>query len=187
VDEYEAVARRTWRRTAVIAVVGLIVGGAVGWVIGHEDSPLRGAITTVSLALSFGGLAGAVSILVTSVGISTKMRAPMRGLPRPDRRTIGRAINTSTPIEPVGSELGWRAFEQARLLAVYQPLALGQFLLLYLGIIGQQLPQLVRDDPSSVWISRILCSLLVVVAVVMTPVLVRGSRRARRYVKLASA
>ncbi|GAA1494950.1 hypothetical protein [Curtobacterium herbarum] len=186
-DEREAIARRTWRRTAVIAVVGLIVGGFVGWVIGHDDSPLLGALTTVGFALSFGGFAGAVSIVVSSIGISTKVRAPMQGLPRPDRRTIGRAIKTSAPIEPVGSKLGSRAVEQARVMAVYQPLALGQFLLLYLGLIGQQLPHLVRDDPSSVWISRTLCSLLVVVAVVTTPVLMRSSRRARRYVRLASA
>jgi hypothetical protein len=183
-DEYEGVARRTWRRTAVIVAVGLLVGGVAGWLVGHGGSTLSTVLTTIGFAFSLGGLAGTFSVMATSFGIARKLRAPMQGLPRSDRRTIGRAITTSTPIEPVGSELGWRAFEQARLLAVYQPLALGQFLLLYLGIIGPQLPQLINDEA---FVSRLLCALLVVTAVVMTPVLVRSTRRARQYVRAASA
>jgi hypothetical protein len=182
-DEYEGVARRTWRRTAFIVAVGLLAGGFAGWLVGHGGSTLATVLSTLGFALSLGGLAGAFSVMATSFGIARKMRAPMQDLPRSARRSIGRAITTSTPIKPVGSELSRRAFEQARLLAVYQPLTLGQFLLLYLGIIGPQLPQLINDDA---FISRFLCALLVVTAVVITPVLVRSTRRARHYVRLAS-
>ncbi|PYY34998.1 hypothetical protein [Curtobacterium sp. MCPF17_046] len=186
-DEYQGVARRTWRRTAVIVAVGLIVGGVFGWLVSHGESLVTTVFTTTGFAFSLGGIAGAFSVMATSFRIAMKMQAPMQGLPRPERQMIGRAIKTGVPVEPAGSELGWRAFDQARLMAVYQPLALGQFLLLYLGILGPQLPQLMGDEMFSVWLSRVLCSLLVVAAVVVTPMLVRSSRRARRYVEVASA
>ncbi|PZE80224.1 hypothetical protein [Curtobacterium sp. MCBD17_032] len=186
-DEYGRITRRTWRRTVVIAVVGLIVGGVAGWLVGHDAPASPTVLATLGPAFALGGLAGGISIIVTSLGISMRMRARMQGLPASARRTVTQAIKTGTPIEPAGSELGWRAFDQARLMAAYHPLAFGQFLLLSLGIVGPQLSLLVREEVFSAWLSRITCSVLVVAAVVLTPLLVRSSRRARRYVLLASA
>ncbi|MCS6575631.1 hypothetical protein NYS52_13930 [Curtobacterium flaccumfaciens pv. flaccumfaciens] len=97
------------------------------------------------------------------------------------------AIGASgTPIEPADSDLARRAFDLARLRAAYQPVALGQFLLLSAGIAGPQIPNLFDDNSFMAGFSRIICVALLVVAAAMSPVILRQTRAARRYVQAAT-
>ncbi|MBT1677021.1 hypothetical protein [Curtobacterium aurantiacum] len=183
----EVIARRAWRRTAWIILAGAVAGAIIG-VLLERVSPGRGwPLLIVGCTAAVGGLSGAFSLLATSLRLSPQMQAPLAGLSRSGRKTLSQAIAKQTPIEPVDSDLARRAFDLARLRAVYQPIALGQFLLLYLGIAGPQLPNLVEDDPFSAVFSRIFCSALLVAAVVFTPLLLRQSRNAGRYVQAAAA
>jgi hypothetical protein len=114
------------------------------------------------------------------------MQAPIDGLSRFGRKTLAQAIASGTPIEPADSDLARRAFDLARLRAAYQPVALGQFLLLSAGIAGPQIPNLFDDNSFMAGFSRIICVALLVVAAAMSPVILRQTRAARRYVQAAT-
>ncbi|MDT0234453.1 hypothetical protein [Curtobacterium sp. BRB10] len=182
----EAIARRAWRRTAWIILAGAVAGAIIG-VLLERVSPGPGwPLVIVGCTAAVGGLSGAFSLLATSLRLSPQMQAPLAGLSRFGRKTLSQAIAKQAPIEPADSDLARRAFDLARLRAVSQPIALGQFLLLYLGIAGPQLPNLVDDDPFSAVFSRILCGALLVAAVVFTPLFLHQSRNCRRYVQAAT-
>ena len=61
------------------------------------------------------------------------------------------------------------------------PVNLGQFLLLYAGIAGTQVPNLVRDDVWNPVFPRVFVAALMVVAIALSVVLGRQIRGARRY------
>ncbi|WP_412168991.1 hypothetical protein ACLUS2_002045 [Curtobacterium flaccumfaciens pv. flaccumfaciens] len=186
----EVIARRAWRRTAWIilagGIVGLMVGVVVVILLGDARRGPGWPIVVIGCTVAAGGLAGAFSLVATTLRLTPQMQAPLAGLSRFGRKTLSQAIAKQAPIEPADSDLARRAFDLARFRAVYQPIALGQFLLLYLGIAGPQLPNLVDDDPFSAVVSRILCSALLVVAVALSPVILRRIRAARRYVQAAT-
>ncbi|WP_267446050.1 hypothetical protein, partial [Curtobacterium sp. GC_Cur_2] len=79
-----------------------------------------------------------------------------------------------------------RAFDWAHGAAVALPVSPGQFLLLYAGIAGPQLPNVIRDDTWNPGVPRVLIVALVVVAIVFSLVLGRQIRGARRYLAATS-
>ncbi|MCS0646677.1 hypothetical protein [Curtobacterium flaccumfaciens] len=186
----ETIARRAWRRTAWIilagGIVGLMVGVVVVILLGDARRGPGWPIVVVGCTVAVGGLAGAFSLVATTLRLTPQMQAPLEGLSRFGRKTLAQAIAKQAPIEPADSDLARRAVDIARLRAAYQPIALGQFLLLCLGIVGPQLPNLVGDDPFSAVFSRILCGTLLVAAVVFTPLFLHQSRSCRRYVQAAT-
>jgi hypothetical protein len=142
-------------------------------------------LTVVGFAAAVGGLARAFSLVVTTTRLSSLMSASLDGPPPEARRRITRAVRSGVPLDDsAGQELQRRAYDQARKTAVYQPLALAQFLLLYVGIVGPQDPQRGSDTSGGVW-SRLICSVLLLRAAVLTPMLLRRARNARRYMSAA--
>ncbi|PZE34169.1 hypothetical protein DEJ21_13710 [Curtobacterium sp. MCSS17_006] len=182
----EAVASRAWRRTAVIVTIGVVLGAVGGSLFARQDSALETTLAIVGIAAGVGGLLGTFSMLTTTLRRSSDMQAPIDGLSRFGRETLAQAIASGTPIEPADSDLARRAFDLARLRAAYQPVALGQFLLLYVGIAGPQIPNLFDDNSFVAGLSRIICGALLVVAAAMSPVILRQTRAARRYVQAAT-
>lgn len=182
----EAVARRAWRRTAVIVAVGVVLGAIGGSLFARQDSALETTLAIVGIAAGVGGILGTLSMIATTLRRSSDMQAPIDGLSRFGRKTLARAIASGTPIEPADSDLARRAFDLARLRAAYQPVALGQFLLLSAGIAGPQIPNLFDDNSFMAGFSRIICVALLVVAAAMSPVILRQTRAARRYVQAAT-
>ncbi|PZE64202.1 MULTISPECIES: hypothetical protein [unclassified Curtobacterium] len=181
----EAIARRAWRRTAVIVTIGVVLGAVGGSLFARQDSTVETTLAIVGIAAGVGGLLGTLSMLTTTLRRSSDMQAPIDGLSRFGRKTLAQAIASGTPLEPTDSDLARRAFALARLRAAYQPVALGQFLLLYVGIAGPQIPNLFDDNSFVAGLSRIICGALLVVAAAMSPVILRQTRAARRYVQAA--
>ncbi|MBF4615825.1 hypothetical protein [Curtobacterium sp. VKM Ac-1376] len=182
----EAVARRAWRRTTAVATSGVVLGAVGGSLFARQDSAIETTLAIVGITAGVGGLLGALSMIATTLRRSSDMQAPIDGLSRFGRKTLAQAIASGTPIEPTDSDLARRAFDLARLRAAYQPVALGQFLLLYMGIAGPQIPKLLDDNSFVAGFSRILCGALLVVAAAMSPLIVRQTRAARRYVQAAT-
>lgn len=186
----ETIARRAWRRTAWIilagGIVGLMVGVVVVILLGDARRGPGWPIVVIGCTVAAGGLAGAFSLVATTLRLTPQMQAPLEGLSRFGRKTLAQAIASGTPIEPADSDLARRAVDLARLRAAYQPVALGQFLLLYVGIAGPQIPNLFDDDSFVAGLSRIICGALLVVAAAMSPVILRQTRAARRYVQAAT-
>jgi len=185
-DTPETIARRAWRRTVWVALAGAVVGAVFGVVLERVGAGPGRLLVIVGCTAAVGGLSGAFSLLATSLRLSPQMQAPLAGLSRFGRKTLSQAIAKQAPIEPADSDLARRAFDLARLRASYQPIALGQFLLLCLGLVGPQLPNLTDDAPFTAGFSRGLCGALLVAAVAFTPLLLRQSRAARRYVQAAT-
>ncbi|ROS62838.1 hypothetical protein EDF42_2535 [Curtobacterium sp. PhB172] len=184
--DLELTARRAWRRTTLLALIGAVVGAAIGWLLATTESGAVAVLTVVGFGASVGGLTGTFSILATTIGMSTAMQATTAGLSPAGKRMVTQAIKTGSPIQPPESDLALRAREHARLLSTYQPLALAQFLLLYVGIAGIQVPRLADDDVFGSAFSRFLCAALLITALVMTPILLRAVRRSRRYLRAAT-
>ncbi|WP_181435609.1 hypothetical protein [Curtobacterium sp. MCPF17_051] len=182
----EAIAGRAWRRTVWIALGGAVVGAIFGVVLERVGAGPGRLLMVVGCTAAVGGLAGAFSLIATILRMTPQLQAPLAGLSRSGRKTVSQAIAKRAPIEPANSDLARRAFDLARLRAVSQPIALGQFLLLYLGIAGPQLPNLVDDDPFIAGFSRVLCGALLLAAVAFTPLLLRQTRAARRYLQAAT-
>ncbi|UXN21998.1 hypothetical protein N8D77_00125 [Curtobacterium flaccumfaciens] len=182
-DTPKTIARRAWRRTVWVALAGAVVGAVFGVVLERVGAGPGRLLVIVGSTAGVGGLSGAFSLLATSLRLSPQMQAPLQGLSRFGRKALAQAIAKQAPIEPADSDLARRAFGLARLRAAYQPIALGQFLLLCLGLVGPQLPNLVGDDPFSAVFSRILCGALLVAAIVFTPLFLHQSRSCRRYVR----
>lgn len=182
----EAVAGRAWRRTAVIVAVGVVLGAIGGSLFARQDSALETTLAILGIAAGVGGILGTLSMIATTLRRSSDMQAPIDGLSRFGRKTLAQAIASGTPIEPADSDLARRAFDLARLRAAYQPVALGQFLLLSAGIAGPQIPNLFDDNSFMAGFSRIICVALLVVAAAMSPVILRQTRAARRYVQAAT-
>ncbi len=182
----EAVARRAWRRTAVIVAIGVVLGAIGGSLFARQDSALETTLAILGIAAGVGGILGTLSMIATTLRRSSDMQAPIDGLSRFGRKTLAQAIASGTPIEPADSDLARRAFDLARLRAAYQPVALGQFLLLSAGIAGPQIPNLFDDNSFMAGFSRIICVALLVVAAAMSPVILRQTRAARRYVQAAT-
>ena len=182
----KAVAGRAWRRTAVIVAVGVVLGAIGGSLFARQDSALETTLAILGIAAGVGGILGTLSMIATTLRRSSDMQAPIDGLSRFGRKTLAQAIASGTPIEPADSDLARRAFDLARLRAAYQPVALGQFLLLSAGIAGPQIPNLFDDNTFMAGFSRIICVALLVVAAAMSPVILRQTRAARRYVQAAT-
>jgi len=182
----EAIARRAWRRTVWIALAGAVVGAIFGVVLERVGAGPGRLLVVVGCTAAVGGLAGAFSMIATTLRLTPQLQAPLGGLSRSARKTVSQAIAEQAPIEPAASDLARRAFDLARLRAISQPIALGQFLLLYLGIAGPQLPNLTDDDPFTAGFSRVLCGALLLAAVAFTPLLLRQTRAARRYIQAAT-
>ena len=114
------------------------------------------------------------------------MQTTTAGLSPAGKRMVTQAIKTGSPIQPPESDLALRAREHARLLSTYQPLALAQFLLLYVGIVGIQFPRLADEDVFGSAFTRFLCAALLITALIMTPILLRAVRRSRRYLQAST-
>jgi|GEM_PF-4258858 len=184
--ELELKARRAWRRTTLLALIGAVVGAVIGGLLATTESGAVAVLTVVGFGASVGGLAGTFSILATTIGMSTAMQTTTAGLSPAGKRMVTHAIKTGSPIQPPESDLALRAREHARLLSTYQPLALAQFLLLYLGITGAQFPRLADEDVFGSAFPRFLCAALLITALIMTPILLRAVRRSRRYLRAAT-
>jgi hypothetical protein len=184
--DYEGIARRAWRRTVWIAIGGFVVGAIVGVFLANGEPALRRLLTVVGLGLSIGGLSGAISLFTIASRLAPSMQWPVRGLDKAGRRTVRRAVYSGLPIEPADSDFAHRAADWARGAAVTLPVNLGQFLLLYLGIGGAQLPNIINDDPWASDFARIFLGALVLVGVGLSTSFVRNIRGARRYVAAAS-
>ena len=184
-EELEARARRARRRTLLIVLTGLVAGGVLGWSFPHESATAH-ALQVVGWSLAVAGLGGAFSLMWTTTGLLAHLRLPLQSLSREASRSLRKSVNTGQPLLPLDSESAYRAFDYARIALVYQPLAWAQFLLLYAGIFGPQLSQLVDDDGFSVSFSRALCAVLVIVSVVFSVIWSRQLRGTRRYVRRAT-
>ncbi|OII04236.1 hypothetical protein BIU95_17140 [Curtobacterium sp. MCBA15_007] len=184
--ELELKARRAWRRTTLLALIGAVVGAVIGGLLATTESGAVAVLTVVGFGASVGGLAGTFSILATTIGMSTAMQTTTAGLSPAGKRMVTQAIKTGSPIQPPESDLALRAREHARLLSTYQPLALGQFLLLYVGVAGIQFPRLADEHVFGSAFPRFLCAALLITALIMTPILLRAVRRSRRYLRAAT-
>jgi hypothetical protein len=179
--ELDEIARRAWRRTIPIAIGGIVVGAVIGALLPGTDSALGRFLSVVGFGLCVGGLSGACSLLTASFRLAPSLQWPLQGLGRADRRGVRRAVFSGRPIEPRDSELARRAFDWAYGAAATLPVSLGQFLLLYAGIAGPQVPNLIRDDAWNPEFPRVFIAALVVVAIVFSVVFGRQIRGARRY------
>jgi hypothetical protein len=179
--ELDEIARRAWRRTIPIAIGGFVVGAVIGALLPGTDSALGRFLSIVGFGLCVGGLSGTFSLLAASFRLAPSMQWPLRGLGRADRRGVRRAVFSGQPIEPRDSELARRALDWAQGAAMALPVNLGQFLLVYAGIAGTQVPNLIRDDAWNPEFPRVFIAALVVVAIVFSVVFGRQIRGARRY------
>jgi hypothetical protein len=179
--ELDEIARRAWRRTIPIAIGAFVVGALIGAFLPGSDSALGRFLSIVGFGLCVGGLSGTFSLLTATFRVAPSLQLPLRGLSRADQRGVRRAVISGRPIEPTRSELAHRAFDWAQGAAVALPVSLGQFLLLYAGIAGPQVPNLIRDDAWNPEFPRVFIAALVVVAIVFSVVLGRQIRGARRY------
>ena len=179
--ELDEIARRAWRRTIPIAIGGFVVGAVIGALLPGTDSALGQFLSVVGLGLSVGGLSGTFSLLMASFRLAPSLQSPSHGLSRADRRSVRRAAISGQPIGPQDSELARRAFDLARGTAVALPVNLGQFLLLYAGIAGPQVPNLIRDEAWNPGFPRVIITALIVVAIIFSVVFGRQIRGARRY------
>lgn len=184
--ELDEIARRAWRRTIPIAIGGFVVGAVIGALLPGTDSALGRFLSVVGFGLSVGGLSGTFSLLTASLRLAPSLQWPLRGLGRADRRGVRRTVFSGQPIEPRDSELARRAFDWAHGAVVALPVSLGQFLLLYAGIAGPQVPNVIRDDAWNSEFPRVFIAALVVVAIVFSVVLGRQIRGARRYLAATS-
>ena len=180
-SQLDEIARRAWRRTIPIAIGGFVVGAVIGAFLPGSDSALGRVLSVVGFGLTVGGLSGTFSLLPASFRLVPSLQGPLLGLDRADRRSVRRAVFSGQPIEPTGSELAHRAFDWAHGAAVALPVNLGQFLLLYVGTAGTQIPNVIRDDAWSPVFPRVFIAALVVVAVALSVVFGRQIRGARRY------
>lgn len=144
----EGIARRARRRTIWIASGGVVAEAVVGLLLPSGDDALSRFLTVLGYALALGGLSGTGSILPSTIKLAPTMRWPVLELDRTGRRSVRRAVFAGRPIEPRDSEMAHRAFEGARSAALSMPLSLAQFLVLYAGIAGPQIPNLMSDDDS---------------------------------------
>ena len=144
----EGIARRARRRTIWIAIGGVVAGAVVGLLLPSGDDALSRFLTVLGYALALGGLSGTGSILPSTIKLAQTMQWPVRELDRTGRRSDRRAVFAGRPIEPRDSEMAHRAFDGARSAALSMPLSLAQFLLLYAGIAGPRIPNLMSDDDS---------------------------------------
>ncbi|WNY34092.1 hypothetical protein Q9Q99_00265 [Curtobacterium flaccumfaciens] len=146
--DYEGIARRARRRTIWIAIGGVVAEAVVGLLLPSGDDALSRFLTVLRYALALGGLSGTGSILPSTIKLAQTMQWPVRELDRTGRRSDRRAVFAGRPIEPRDSEMAHSAFDWARSAALSMPLSLAQFLLLYAGIAGPQIPNLMSDDDS---------------------------------------
>lgn len=184
--EHDDTVRRARRRTTLLAGIGAIVGGVVGWFTGVGEPPAVIALGVIGFAVGLGGLVGACSLLPTTASLSSKMLAATRGLPREVRQRVVRAVQSGVLLdEAADRSLRRQAHDHARAVAAYQPLALTQVLLLLVGVSGPQLPRLLAGDGTDGNWSRLICSVAFIGAMVLTPVLLRRTLNARRYMSAA--
>lgn len=184
--DYEGIARRARRRTVPIAIVGFVVGAVLGALLPSGDDPLSGFLTVLGYALALGGLSGTGSILPATIKLAPTTQWPVRELDRAGRRFVRRAVFAGKPIEPRDSEMAHRASDWAQGVTLSMPLSLAQFLLLYVGLAGLQLPNLLRHDDIPLAFPRAFIGVLVVVAIVVSVAFGRQIRSARRYLAAAS-
>ncbi|MFJ4220806.1 hypothetical protein [Curtobacterium luteum] len=145
--DFERIARRAWRRTVPIAIGGFVLGAVVGVIITNGGDVLTRTLTIIGFGLSLGGLSGTGSLIPATVKLRPSMQGPVYGLDRGQQKLLRRAVFSARPLGGPGSELAHRASDWARGASLSLPIMLGQFLLLYAGIAGPQLPSLVRDEP----------------------------------------
>lgn len=181
--DFERIARRARRRTVPIAIGGFVLGAVVGVLIPNGDDALTRTLTIVGFGLSLGGLSGAGSLIPATFKLGPSMQGPVHSLDRGQQKLLRRAVFSARPLGEPGSEMAHRASDWARGAALSLPIVLGQFLLLYAGIAGPQIPSLVRDDPWSAGIARGLVFLLVAMSIGITIAFRRQIRGARRYLE----
>ncbi|PCN48064.1 hypothetical protein Csp2054_09330 [Curtobacterium sp. 'Ferrero'] len=185
--DYEGIARRAWRRTVPIAIIGFVVGAVVGIIVSSGDDVLARVLAILGVGMSFGGLGGALSLAPASFRLAPSMQWPIRELDKSGRKAVRRAVFSGRPLGEPGSEMAHRAFDWARGAAVTLPVMIGQFLLLYAGIAGSQLPNLERDDLWLGGFARMFIAVIVVVGIAVSISLGRQIRGARRYLEAVSA
>ncbi|WIE66211.1 hypothetical protein DEI99_006670 [Curtobacterium sp. MCLR17_036] len=179
--EPQDIAARARRRTVPIVIVALVVGAVVGVLFTGDASALERVLSVLGFAVALGGLSGAFSLLPASFRLAPSMQRPVRDLDAADRRAVQRAVYAGRPIEPSDSTLAARAAEWARGAAASLPHARAQFLLLFAGIGGPQLPNVIRDDAWSAGFSRVFVTALVVVGIAAAISSGRNIRGTRRY------
>ncbi|WP_439690581.1 hypothetical protein ACRQ4C_06725 [Curtobacterium sp. SP.BCp] len=179
--DYEGIARRAWRRTTWIAIAGFVVGAVFGALFSDGEDALNRCLIILGFGMSIGGLGGAVSLFPATSKLGPSMQWPVRELDKPQRKVVRRAVFSGRLLGEPGSESAHRAFDFARGAAVSLPTARAQFLLLYAGIGGPQLPNLLRDDVWSGGIARGLVTLLVLITIGITIGFGRQLRGTRRY------
>ncbi|OIH92836.1 hypothetical protein [Curtobacterium sp. MCBA15_001] len=187
-DDLEPILQRARRRTVWIAAIGAVVGGIGGLALAlTDDHGLHGVLTVIGFACGVGGIAGALSLILTVSTYSPDLRVPLAGLDRATRSRINRSIRAGVPVAPPDGELARRGADRARALALLLPYQTAQLALLYVGIGGVQLPQLTSDDPWQFWFSRIFLLAIVLVGAFFALFTRRKVAAARRYLRAVEA
>ncbi|WIE76730.1 hypothetical protein [Curtobacterium sp. MCSS17_007] len=171
--------RRAARRAAWVGVVGSVVGAAIGIWLSLGERPVEVLLLVLGGTLAGGGLAATLTILVSQFWMRAVTTAPTLGLSLAEKRELQGAILTRASIAP---ELGPRAADQARVLAVTLPLAMAQSTLLSVGIVGSQVIGLASAD-SLAWFRVVLIAVLVVTGVIVIVVLRRNLIQVRRSIE----
>lgn len=166
-----------------IAIGGFGVGALAGVFFADGEPALTRFLIVLGIGMALGGLGGAVSLLPATFRTGPPMQESVRGLDRADRRAVLRAVSAGRPIGPRDSESARRAADWARIAVRSLPIALAQVLLLYAGIAGPQLPNLVSEDVWSAGFARVFIAALVVTAVGFAIVFTRRIRGVRRYLE----
>lgn len=183
-DDLEPILQRARRRTVWIAAIGAVAGGIGGLALALTYDPgLRGVLTVIGFACGVGGIAGALSLILTVSTYSSDLRIPLAGIDRATRSRINGSIQAGVPVAPPSDELALRAADRARTLALLLPYQAAQLALLYVGVGGVQLPQLTSDDPWQFWFSRIFLTAILLVGAFFAFFTRRKVAAARRYLQ----
>lgn len=170
---------RAARRATWIAVVGAAVGAAIGFWLSFDERPVEVLLLVLGGTMAVGGLGATLTIFVSQFRMRSMTSAPTVGLTVAEKRNVQGAILSRAPIAP---ELEPRAADQARVLAVTCPIAMAQFVLLYVGLVGSQVIGLASAD-SLAWPRIVLITVLLVTGVIVFAMLRRNLVRVRRYVE----
>ncbi|WNY34079.1 hypothetical protein Q9Q99_00195 [Curtobacterium flaccumfaciens] len=118
--ELELKARRAWRRTTLLALIGAVVGAVIGGLLATTESGAVAVLTVVGFGASVGGLAGTFSILATTIGMSTAMQTTTAGL-SPCRQAHGDASDQDRQPDPATRVRPRPPSTRARTTALHLP------------------------------------------------------------------
>ncbi len=168
---------RKWRTVALVATITFLIFGALAiWLAGWLG---EGAGVLMHYALVMACFAGAIAAFLSSVPIARRMREELGGdLAR--ARTLQRVIGRGRP-EELSAPDALIAARYAVLSAQHLPFHITGLVLLYLGLVLQNVvPALSRDEGGDVF-NVVVAALLIVTMAVLLPTMWRQWDRARRY------